>query len=351
MSVSYLDTNMADNFYSYDDPSKDPLTVFGTDCVKFPTNLSKLGIPYVLFGPYERNRLISVGESSDSASASSLLDGLPGPRRTIALPIPSSALSTTVAVGYRDASLGAAVGSLAVGGKNILEEVSKLKNAVQNTEGLYGQVKAIFSGLVEVGKEVGSTGVDAATVGALAGLGNISDVYKDAAILAMNKTVNPFTEVLYENVPFREHTFTYTFQPKSLSDSQTIDKILQYFKFYMLPEFTSTLGGQFGTWLKFPLEWQIIYSISDTTFTLLPSVLTNMQVNYAEGVDSPKLFKPVGNDVKRYPTKIDVSMTFKEVTFLTRNQIVIENPVTVENTEENAGVFETIKNNKTRYRF
>jgi len=349
MSVSYLDTNMADNLYSYDDPSRDPLTVFGTDCVKFPTNLSKLGIPYVLFGPYERNRVVSIGESF--ATPTSLLDGLPGPRRTIALPIPSSALSTTFSVGYRDVSLGGAVGSLVVGGKNILEEANKLKNAVQNADGWIDKVKATVGGLAGIAGEAGSTLVDAGTTGALQGLGGISETFKDVATLAMNKTVNPFTEVLYENVPFREHTFVYTFQPKSLHESQTIDKILQYFKFYMLPEFTSTLAGQFGTWLKFPLEWQIIYSIADTTFTLLPSVLTSMQVNYADGVDSPKLFKTVGNDVKRYPTKIDVSMTFKEVSFLTRNQIVIENPVTVEGTLENAGVFDTITKNRTRYRF
>lgn len=334
----------------YSDPSRDPLTAFGASCVKFPTNLSKMGIPYVLFGPYERQRVISVsGKASES-----LLDSLPPPQRKIALPIPSSALSTTLSVGYRDASLGGAMGSLAIGGSNVLGPINNLINAAKNVD---------FTAALESGKqilgELGSSAVDAGLVGALQGLGNISEAARDTVLLLGKRQINPFTEVLYENVPFREHIFTYTFQPKSLHESQEIDKILQYFKFYMLPEFSASkisipgvdalpeAEGQFGVWLKFPLEWQITYSISDTTFTLLPSVLTSMQVNYADGVDSPKLFKPAGNESRRYPTKIDVSMTFKEVSFLSRNQIVVDDPVN----SEDAGVFDDAKRNRTRYRF
>ena len=84
----------------------------------------------------------------------------------------------------------------------------------------------------------------------------------------------------------------------------------------------------FGTnpgagFLEFPYEFQITHSVQDTTFTLLPSVLTVLEVDYGGGTDSPKLFRP-GKYGEQYPAKITLSMTFKEMVLLTRDRVMYD---------------------------
>lgn len=300
----------------YDSDISDPIARFGAATIKFPENLSRQGIPYVVFGAYQRDRAISASGSTTT----SILASIQSPLRVIALPLPSSALSTKYGVQYRDASIGAGVGSAAVGAKNALGSLNF--SSIQSA--LSGAGDALSAGVSTVLSQVGL-----AAFGALGAIPEIGSQLKDVVSAKMQATTNPFTEVLFENVPFREHTFTYTFQPKSQEESIKIDSIIQYFKYFMLPKLSGEAGGTVGTWLRFPLEWQIMFSIADTTFTLLPSVLTNMDLNYAEGVDSPKLFKPISaqpgiNQLevgKRYPTKINLSLTFKETVMLTRDYV------------------------------
>jgi len=148
-----------------------------------------------------------------------------------------------------------------------------------------------------------------------------------AAEVLLGSTSNPFTDRLFKNVQFRTHNFNYTFLPKNEKESQEIDKIIQLFKYAMLPRPTSQTGGILGGdanlqgFFEFPYEFQITHSIQATTFTLLPSVLESMETDFGGGTDSLKLFKKTGGG-KQYPTKITVSMTFKEMVLLNRDRIV-----------------------------
>jgi len=138
---------------------------------------------------------------------------------------------------------------------------------------------------------------------------------------------NPFTEHIFQKVDARTHTFTYTFLPKNLGESQTIDNIIELFKFYMLPANQAANGGIGGQgqpiFFSFPYEFQIVYSVGATTFQLLPSVLETLSVDYADSVGSPKFFTSdtVG---KQYPAKIDLTLVFQEVMLLTRDKIKVE---------------------------
>lgn len=321
------------NLYTYHDPTAE----FGGEILRYPSNLSTNGIPFVVFAPYQRKRTLTVGD----VSGASVLSSLKTPERCIVLPLPSSALGTRYGVNYKDASIGAGIGSTLAGGKNLLEGL----NASTPTSTGIDTLKQVGSQVTDIV----ASNLLLGGLGALGALGDAGQGLQDALLLKVGMAPNPFTEVMFENVPFREHTFAYVFQPKSFEESQTIDKIVQYFKYYMLPALSDTSPGVVGTFLKFPLEWQIMYSIADTTFTVLPSVLTNMEINYADGVDSPKLFKPPSGTDKRYPTRINVTLTFKEVVLLTRNYISVEKRVTDENGRMESSFSDVTS--RTRYRF
>ena len=132
---------------------------------------------------------------------------------------------------------------------------------------------------------------------------------------------NPYTENAFKNMEFRLHDFNYTFMPKNIEDSRSIDKIISLFKYGMMPKVGTSVGGT--AFFDFPYEFQITHSIQDTTFTLLPSVLVSLNVDYGGGTDSPKLFRP-GIDKEQYPAKITLSMKFKEMVLLTRDKVLYD---------------------------
>lgn len=279
--------------------------------LRFPKNLSDQGIPYALFSPYKRNRIVSV----DTVGGRSLLPFLPIPSWTIALPIPSSALSTTHNIEYETPSFKGVTGNILSGIQSAFTNAGGAPSTQSGADVLASVFTGGFSKLV----------TDAGT-----GLASyLIDSPKEALAAALGQVENPFTEMLFKAVTFRKHTFQYKFYPKNAEESKVIDQIIERFKFYMHPTYATTgptgIGDplsdtfrSYGTWLRFPYEWQIYLSIQDTTFSILPSVLDNLVVNYADGVDTPKLFAPHA-DGKRYPTSISLTLDFKETFIVTRN--------------------------------
>lgn len=122
---------------------------------------------------------------------------------------------------------------------------------------------------------------------------------------------NPYTEYAFKNVSPRTHTFSYVFMPRSKDESQVIDRIINVFKYSMLPRPSSVAG-----FFQFPYEFQIVHSLQNTTFTLLPSVLKSCDVDYSGGTDSPKFFN------SDYPAKITMTMQFQEVVLLNRDYVI-----------------------------
>ena len=56
------------------------------------------------------------------------------------------------------------------------------------------------------------------------------------ATRAFGKTTNPNMELAFESVPFRSFTYPFTFAPKNHQELQQVHKIIETFKFHMLPE-------------------------------------------------------------------------------------------------------------------
>lgn len=247
-------------------------------------------IPFTLFMPYLRAGFHSIGKFYDT---------LPTPTFAIALPTPTSALKTDYSVQYSPFDVGQAIGAVS---QNVSEAWKAFKIGDKDT--------ALLKSAAVLGNTAKVAGTD--IVKEL--MGNS----KESISILMGQQENPFTENVFKNVDFRSHEFTYTFMPKNITESKTIDRIINIFKFAMLPE-PGTAG-----FLNFPYEFQITHSIQSTTFTLLPSVLESFSVDYGGGADSPKLFNPTAG--QQYPAKITISMKFKEMVLLTRDKILVDVP-------------------------
>lgn len=283
-------------------------------------------VPFVMFFPYERPM---VRDTSDLFSASlDALDKLPPSKFCIALPLPSSAVKTKYSVVYESVSLGAA-GAIATAASNLVNDpttslISLAATVTQNADKFltaYGKANPRTpSGMVAQG--MGSL------VTAVKGAGG-----EQLAAASLGVSTNPFTEQLFKSVDYRTHEFSYTFIPKNEKESKIVDDIVKTFRFYMLPsnaraEKNSTVASAI---LSFPYEFQILYSVRNTTFMLFPSVLESLDVDYGSDLDAPKFFEPsrLGGEMypTQYPVKTTISMKFRELVILSRERVTAPNQV------------------------
>ena len=129
---------------------------------------------------------------------------------------------------------------------------------------------------------------------------------------------NPNLESVFKAVPFREFSFPFTFAPKNEKEKDSVHKILQLFRFHMLPEQQSGANGYFNV----PSEFQITYMYRDNENSYLPRisrcVLKNTTIDYApEGVVSTLTPDERGAP----PTLITMNLTFGETEIMTKDTV------------------------------
>ena len=325
---------MPNNVYTYlDGAVKNPSSqrtlnalpggIKNNQIIKFPSSLgtsvegsSAPSIPFTIFMPYKRatgrGGFYST-KQGDAFDAFDALYELPDPTFAIVLPTATSALNTQYNATYTPFDIGQGLGAA---GQSLGKVADELSN---------GSRASITKILTSAGQGLMAQGKIAGTAFLADFLSSESDSQsgKDILNIAIGQAANPYTENMFRNMDFRNHSFEYTFLPKNPKDSQDIDRIITLFKYAMLPRpGTGELGGPAG-FFDFPLEFQITHSIQDTTFTLLPSVLTSLDVDYVGGTDSPKLFRP-DIDGKQYPAKIKLSLNFQEMVLLTRDRVMYD---------------------------
>ena len=135
---------------------------------------------------------------------------------------------------------------------------------------------------------------------------------------AKGQAFNPQMEVVFKSVPFRTFEFPFEFAPKNPAEKDSMHKIINMFKFHMLPEYQGTTKGFFNV----PSEFQITYMYREERNTYIPKisrcVLNNMTVDYApEGVVST--FIP---DEQGAPTTYGtMNLSFTETEIMTKERI------------------------------
>ena len=130
------------------------------------------------------------------------------------------------------------------------------------------------------------------------------------------RALNPRMELAFQSVPFRSFNFEFDFAPKNEKEVESVNKIMQLFKFHMQPDVSNE------KYMITPSEFQIMYYYRDKVNTYLPKisrcVLTDMSIDYApEGV-----FHTFKADVQgAMPVISKISLTFSETEIMTKQTI------------------------------
>lgn len=125
---------------------------------------------------------------------------------------------------------------------------------------------------------------------------------------------NPMKEQVFKGVDFRSFTMEYQFAPRSIEESNNVNNIIQTFKYHMHPEFKDANNFLFLYPSEFDIEYHHNGAENMNIHRHTSCVLTELNVNYT----------PNGNFstfIQGRPTQINVSMTFKELTILTKELI------------------------------
>ena len=129
---------------------------------------------------------------------------------------------------------------------------------------------------------------------------------------------NPNSEMVFKSVPFRDFQFPYEFAPKNEKEKDEVQRIIEIFKFNMMPE-KRGLG-----YLTAPAQFQITYMYRDGANMYVPKVarcaLRSMNLDYApEGVFTT--FK--GDDKGAAPVLTKMDLDFVEMEIMTKETIAV----------------------------
>ena len=183
----------------------------------------------------------------------------------------------------------------------------------KDTKGIVDSLKAAAEGMPDAAAIIGRKALFGAA-SLIPGFENAESAFDKAKGQAMN----PQMEVVFKSVPFRTFEFPFEFAPKNPNEKDSIHKIINMFKFHMLPEYQGTTKGFFNV----PSEFQITYMYRVDRNTYIPRVsrcvLTNMTVDYApEGVISS--FIPDNQGAA--PTFATMNLSFTETEIMTKERV------------------------------
>lgn len=130
----------------------------------------------------------------------------------------------------------------------------------------------------------------------------------------VGKTVNPHMSLLFKGMDLRTFTFNFHLMARNQQESENIQKIITLFKLAMHPHTTEESGAR---WLNYPDNFNIgLFSPANKyLFNFNTCVLAGMNVDYA-GSGIPSFFTETGA-----PVDIRMSLTFKELAMVTRDDI------------------------------
>ena len=223
-------------------------------------------------------------------------------QESVAIYLPPNVEDTTNAA-YNDMRTGLA-GFLAARG----EQIASTQDAERIAKELLGSAGGVLSGAaLRAVSEVAEM--------ALGAEGTTQLVNK-----AFGQADNPYMEVLFDAMQLRTFTYNFIFAPKNEKETEEVQKIIQIFRFHMAPELR---GGQ-SRFLGLPSQFDIHYmylpmgQTNEATENLYYNriatcVLQNCVTNYTP--DGVKSFEDGA------PTKITMTLTFKETELLTKEKI------------------------------
>lgn len=148
--------------------------------------------------------------------------------------------------------------------------------------------------------------MDTAAGAATYGLTGIGGPIGAAAKASLNVTTNPYPVMIYQGTNFKNFGFSWTFFPQSSDESNTINKIIGYFRREMLPERIDSIPSI----LKFPAVFEILIQPEVKLFKRC--VVTSLDVNYTP-VGGPAFLGDYNSSPFFEPAAVTVTISFQEV--------------------------------------
>lgn len=219
---------------------------------------------------------------------------------TVILPLPAS-LNTSYKADYGTEDLGilglaGAEFGTAASGNSGEGFINSIVNSVKGIES--GSGAALNLGLAFAGSEIGNIVSGGAVNGALYG-----------AKVARNQ----HQAVMFNNVGFRSHAFTYNLVPKNFEEQKAINNIIFMFKSAMLPTYVK--GNHF---FKYPAKFDIKLTTDSTyLFDIAASVLTSFDVEYHG--QSGDFYHDI--EGSKAPVSVTINMNFLETSITTREDV------------------------------
>lgn len=123
---------------------------------------------------------------------------------------------------------------------------------------------------------------------------------------------NPFREVFFEGVDYRQFNFRYRFLPKNANESKAVKGIIDTFKLHMHPELAAN-----GYFYLYPSEFEIVYYYNNQENNyfnkIAPCALTDMTVEYGG--------EQFASFADGSPAEISLTLSFRELELLTKESI------------------------------
>jgi len=223
---------------------------------------------------------------------------------SVALYLPPNVQDQTSA-GYQDATTGI-VGLVAAGGGKFLDAMRR-NDYQEASKQLIGGVKAISEEAL-IRSSAGIIDFISGGEGDTLGLAN----------KIFGQAMNPYMEVIFDNMAMRNFTYNFTFAPRNAQERDDVQDIIKLFRYHMAPE----LKGSQHRFLTLPSTFDIHYMYqhdkdyaSENNFysKIATCVLKGCDVNYTP------------NGVKSFqdgsPTQITMSLSFQETELLTKQSI------------------------------
>jgi len=241
---------------------------------------------------------------------------------TIFLPVPQN-IATGYSAEYSNPGLGpfgaagAAFGARARDVSGLDAEgianalASDIRAGATNIDALKDQVKFGLLNILASGATEGVGALVGAATGGIfgAGAGAAAGGAAQGALAGAGIAVNPGLATLFTGVNFRTHSFSYKFIPKSSEESTELYLIINRFKSAMAPSY---LGE--NHFFDYPNQFDIEFHYPEYLFDIGASVMTGFDVNYS--TENGSYFNKDNS-----PVSVTLSMTFQELTVVTKENI------------------------------
>jgi hypothetical protein len=237
---------------------------------------------------------------------------------SVALYLPMDAMKSTTTVEWSTSeNYGAAAGAAI--------EAAFQKGSSPNVTTMSGAGKALGNVLANAPAVVKSAAGAMATQATAKGINAFNEAVGSEgsaeAIMsgALGKTVNPRTDVLFKNVDYRTHTFSFKLIPRSYDEAIAIDTLLNIFQYFSLPDYGQ---GSLNFFIGYPYEFMITLFTQQNGSThhlntINRSVLTSMAVDHAGG--GRVAFVDGYGGQQFFPAATSLELEFKETRLLGRD--------------------------------